>query len=434
MKFTKTISFKPFSSAHKDYIRKCRDCTFNFAEGAVRSGKTISNIIAFAFALETTPDKLHLATGVTLASARLNIGDCNGFGLEHLFRGRCRWGRYNGNECLYVKARAGNKVVIFTGGGKSDSYKKIRENSYGLWIATEVNKHYISKDDECFLNEAFNRQLAAKKRKVFWDFNPDYPTHPIYTEYVDKYLKRGISVNYKHFTLWDNNAIDETRRREIIAQYDTESVWYKRSILGLRVSAEGVIFKQFADNPKKWIVSESPKPIEFISIGGDYGGNLSKTAFVASGIFKNFEGVCILDAYRIEGHKGEVSPDIIENKFVEFVKRVSEKFDYPIRYAFMDSEGQYLTNGIIKACRGAGLTVAVSDSKKQQISERIACKARLLSEGRWFVLESCKQVIDCTASQLWDNKNPDRRLDDGSTDIDTADAEEYSWERFIKRF
>ena len=81
MKYTKTIQFKPFSAVHKDYIHKCRDHTFNFAEGAVRSGKTIANVLAFSFALETAPDKLHLASGVTLAAARLNIGDCNGFGL-----------------------------------------------------------------------------------------------------------------------------------------------------------------------------------------------------------------------------------------------------------------------------------------------------------------------------------------------------------------
>lgn len=430
---TSTIPFKPFSPAHREYISKCANSTFNFAEGAVRSGKTIANVLAFAFALEKTPDKLHLASGVTLFAARMNISDCNGFGLEHLFRGRCRWGRYNGNESLYVKTATGRKVVIFAGGGKSDSYKKIRGNSYGMWIATEVNKHYISADDDCFIHEAFNRQLAAENRKVFWDLNPDHPTHPIYTEYIDKYVDSDMPVNYRLFTLADNWAVSEKRRREIAAQYDPGSVWYRRSILGQRVAAEGLIFKRFADSPEAWICSSPPDDIEFISVGGDYGGNLSKTVFVAAGIRKNFKGVCILHSHKIEGEKGEISPDRVEREFVAFIREL-ERFSRPVRYAFMDGEGQYLTNGIIRAARNAGLSLLIGDSRKNKICDRIACKSRLIAEKRWSVLKGCREVIESTQTQVWDPKNPDRRLDNGTCDIDSADAEEYAWEAFMKKF
>ena len=34
------------------------------------------------------------------------------------------------------------RIVIFAGGAKEDSYKKIRGNSYGMWIATEINLHH----------------------------------------------------------------------------------------------------------------------------------------------------------------------------------------------------------------------------------------------------------------------------------------------------
>ena len=52
--------------------------------GAVRAGKTVDNVYAFAHELKTTPDKIHLATGSTSANAKLNIGDANGFGLEYI--------------------------------------------------------------------------------------------------------------------------------------------------------------------------------------------------------------------------------------------------------------------------------------------------------------------------------------------------------------
>ena len=85
IKKTKTIDWG-FGGKHKKYIRKCRDNTINVAEGAVRAGKTIDHVFAFAMELEHTPDKIHLATGSTGANAKLNIGEANGFGLEHIFR------------------------------------------------------------------------------------------------------------------------------------------------------------------------------------------------------------------------------------------------------------------------------------------------------------------------------------------------------------
>src|SRR5699024_3008975 len=174
-----------FRNKHKKYIRKCRDNTINISEGAVRTGKTIDNVFAFAMELDRTPDKLHLATGSTAANAKLNIGESNGFGLEHIFRGRCRWGKFKGNECLYVSSITGEKVVIFAGGAKADSFKKIRGNSYGMWIATEINLHHDNT-----IKEAFNRQLMAENRKIFWDLNPSKPSHWIYTDYIDKYRKK----------------------------------------------------------------------------------------------------------------------------------------------------------------------------------------------------------------------------------------------------
>ena len=54
--------------------------------------------------------------------------------------------------------------------------------------------------------------------------------------------------------------------------------------------------------------------------------------------------------------------------------------------------------------------------------------------GQIWVLDICKNVIGSLSEQIWDPKIPDRdeRLDDGTCDIDTADALEYSFSKFIK--
>jgi hypothetical protein len=217
------------------------------AEGAIRSGKTIDNCIIAAAYLETCEDRIHLATGSKLGNAKLNIGTCNGFGLEALFRGRCHWGKFKSNEALYINTQTGEKVVIFAGGAKADSYKGILGNSYGLWIATEINEHYDSDDSRTsFIKVAFGRQAAAVHPLVLWDLNPCAPGHSIYKNYIDKYktdYKGGYQ--YQHFTIDDNLSIDEARKEIIKSQYDEGSPWYRRDILGERCVAEGLIYPTY---------------------------------------------------------------------------------------------------------------------------------------------------------------------------------------------
>ena len=276
----KTIEFK-FSEKHKEYIRKCHECSYNVAEGAVRAGKTVDNIFAFAHELKTAPDRIHLATGSTVGNAKLNIGDCNGLGLEWIFRGQCHWGKYKDNEALFVKGpstRWQQKIIIFAGGGKEDSYKKIRGNSYGMWIATEINLHH-----DKTIKEAFNRQLAAKRLKVFWDLNPDNPRAAIYSEYIDRYQKQQEAgefpggYNYMHCTIYDNINITPERLHEIESRYDINSIWYLRDIKGMRVVATGLIYRRFADaistGSSTFGIQGKPTDLMEINLGIDFGGS-----------------------------------------------------------------------------------------------------------------------------------------------------------------
>ena len=181
-----TIPWGEFSQKHKTYIKQALRNRMCVAEGAIRSGKTIDHCIIAAAYLEETPDKYHLASGSTIGNAKLNIGVCNGFGLENLFRGRCRWGKYRDNEALFIQTRTGEKIVIFVGGSKADSYKRILGNSYGLWIATEINEHYDCADSRIsFVKVASGRQIAASRPFTLWDLNPCNPKAGIYENYID---------------------------------------------------------------------------------------------------------------------------------------------------------------------------------------------------------------------------------------------------------
>lgn len=279
-----TIDWKPFSQKHKNYIRNALDNKMNVAEGAIRSGKTIDNCIVAAMYLETCKDKIHLASGSTIGNAKLNIGVCNGFGLESLFRGRCKWGKYKDNEALYVYTQTGEKIVIFVGAAKSDSYKRILGNSYGLWIATEINEHYDNDDSRTsFIKVAFGRQVAAEKPLILWDLNPCNPSHRIYRDYIDNYKETYLGgYQYEHFTIADNLSISEARKKEIESQYVKGSIWYRRDIDGERCVAEGLIYPMYEQ-----AMSTVPdiEPSEYV-IAMDYG---TMNAFAAL-LFAKIDG------------------------------------------------------------------------------------------------------------------------------------------------
>lgn len=271
MILTQTIPWADFSSKHQRYIKSALENKICVAEGAIRSGKTIDHCIIAAAHLELCRDKIHLASGSTIGNAKLNIGVCNGFGLEALFRGRCKWGKYRDNEALFLYTQTGEKVVVFAGGGKADSYKRILGNSYGLWIATEINEHYDSDDSrESFIKVAFGRQAAALNPLVLWDLNPCNPNHSIYRDYIDHYQETGLAgYLYEHFTIDDNLSISDERREEIKAQYDPNSVWYKRDILGERVIADGLVYPMF--NEKDHVLGELPATEGDYYVSSDFG-------------------------------------------------------------------------------------------------------------------------------------------------------------------
>lgn len=268
MTMTSTIKWKPFSEKHKKYIQAALKNKMNVAEGAIRSGKTIDHCIVAAAYLETCPDRIHLASGFSVANAKLNIGVCNGYGLENLFRGRCHWGKFRDNEALYIQTQTGEKVIIFVGGGKADSYKRILGNSYGLWIATEINEHYDCEDSRTsFIKVAFGRQAAAEYPLILWDLNPCNPNHTIYENYIDKYVSGFAGgYQYQHFTIDDNLSISEDRKKEIKSQYDINSTWYVRDILGQRCIADGLVYQCFNDS---MIVNSGQGQHYYISV--DYG-------------------------------------------------------------------------------------------------------------------------------------------------------------------
>lgn len=449
MGYSNQIKLKPFSDRYVQYYIRCFSNQINCLEGAYRAGKSVINIYSFANYLEYCVDKVHLVSGASVATARLNVSDCNGLGLSHIFRGRCKIGKYEGNECLRIKSKTGEKIVVFVGGGQSDSYKKIQGLSFGSWLSVELANLYISNDEKCFIDMALSRLTQSNDLKVWWDLNPVYPSHNVYKKYLDRYENQQAEgnfyggYNFMRCSLFDNTALSDEQRMSFLSKYpDKNSMEYQRYIMGNRACAEGLIFSNFAKDKSPWIVDDLSKfcqsvQKQFISIGVDFGGNGSDTTFVATLFYNNYHGICIVASDKLIMAGGESDAKDFHNKFKEFILFVSSLGICPIRYAFGDCADPVMVSEMRNVVKELKLVnqIRVLDCQKHTIKKRIDTKKVLMSTMHWFVYKDAITVIESTETQVWDNRegHEDERLDNGSVDIDTADAEEYSWSGFLDK-
>ena len=430
----------PFSRKQIDYFNKVYTSWFNVAEGGKRGGKNVLQTLAFCEELEIHPDKLHLVAGVSTATAKLNILDCDGFGLYNYFAGRFRKGKYENRECVYIKTKTGEKVVLISGGGKSGDEKLIKGNTYGMAYVTEAN--------ECtkmFIQEVMDRTTSSKRRKVFHDLNPKTPTHWYYTDVLDYHTRKQqentkYGYNYGMFNIADNLSISDAQLKQIISTYDKNSIWYKRDIRGERCNAEGLVYRQFADNVDKYlieiknneiVIDGKPKALLKVIVGVDFGGNGSKHSFVCCGITANYEHLVVLENERINATDTDVV--YLSKKYVDFIKMCYDKYSKAIT-SNCDSAEQVLIVSLRNASIQNRLVNNVVNAKKIQIVDRIRALTLLIGSNKFKVANHCRYVINALSTAQWDEKHPDERLDDGTTDIDTMDALEYCFEKEIKNF
>ena len=167
----------------------------------------------------------------------------------------------------------------------------------------------------------------------------------------------------------------------------------------------------------------------------DFGGNGSKHAFVATAILPGWSGVVGLASQRIDPVAQDA--DFLADKLIEFCIAVFSRWG-EIQYIFCDSAEQTLINHIrsrLRRCRLSWLADRVENSAKIKITDRIRLTCILMGGGRFWLMPEASTLRDALATALYSGKHPgvDERLDDGSTDIDTLDAYEYTIERDFKR-
>lgn len=312
------------------------------------------------------------------------------------------------------------------------------ENAYCLG-AEKVSQ--VAKVQGSSIKYAYGDEVAKWNREVFEMLksrldkpyscfdgacNPENPTH-----WLKEFIDSDIDIYVQKYTIFDNPFLPKEYVDNLCKEYEG-TVYYDRLIEGLWKRAEGAIYRIFADNPDKFIRPVNRRDIKEIRIGIDFGGNGSGHSFVATAIL--WSG--IVQPIMSRKHMKKDFPQGIDaNKlselFLQFVADVIEKYGRP-QYAFWDNAETVLGQSIENACQEAFPYLLVLPAIKKKINDRINYTVRLMGAGRFFITPDCQTLKKALQDAVYNSKVlQEERLDDGSTDIDTLDAYEYTIERDI---
>lgn len=393
-----------FTKKYFNFIKKARTSTYNVAEGAWRSGKTVGILTAHIDYLENLPiSGVHIIGAESISTAKIILmNNANSVSYSSYFAEKAKQQQYEGKDALYITNKKGKQqILIFVGTSKSNSYASIRGLTALSVVITEANLAHPT-----FLSEAIGRTLATKSefRKFFFDLNPKSANDWFYKEYLEEWQKLAnlgdLDLNYEHFVFMDNPGIDEEEKAKILKQYDPESIVFKAYILGMRISQSDNIF-HLRDYNKG---SNFPNPSQYV-IGVDPGISTSSTVFVCFGVHEG--KFYVYDLYHHKNGRGIEQEDVKEytdyaRDLAEFTLIQSERFGAMPKHVLIDNDISFyrISSGVF---RSMGLNPSlITYATKDKIKDRIRIMSSLLYRGLLIIEESLELMLNAIQDAVYD--------------------------------
>lgn len=230
------FKFKPFSKKQQKILTWWRpnspvaDKDGVIADGAIRSGKTISMSLSFImWAMESFEYQNFAMCGKTVGSFRRNVW----FWLKLMLISRGY--RYTDHKTdNYIEIRKNGKINYFyIFGGRDESSQDLIQ---GITLAG-VFFDEVALMPESFVNQATGR-CSVEGSKFWFNCNPDGPMHWFNINWLLKAKEKNLL--HLHFTMDDNLSLSEKIKERYRSMY--VGVFYNRYILGLWAVASGAIF------------------------------------------------------------------------------------------------------------------------------------------------------------------------------------------------
>lgn len=425
MKKRPIFNFKPFSKKQRMVMNwwmsesPVKDYDGIIADGAIRSGKTVSMSLSFVFwAMETFSGQNFAMCGKTIGSFRRNVL----FWLKLMLRSRGYRVIDHRADNLVEISRKGITNYFYVFGGKDERSQDLIQ---GITLAGLFCDE-VALMPESFVNQATGRCSVAGS-KFWFNCNPDGPYHWFKVNWIDKSIgflgkkktarlkeqaaKAGTEPElkkllYVHFTMDDNLSLTE----EIKARYRSmyTGVFFKRYIMGLWAMAEGIIYDMF--NTDKHVVdTEALAKKYYLRTGRDFWtneqyvscdyGTQNPTAFLLWNKAADGKWYCRKEYYYSGRDKGRQKTD------AEFSADLTAWLkDEKIRAVVLDPAAASFKAQLEKD----GYKVKKA---KNDVLDGIRFVATLLNQGSIFIDKSCENLIKEFASYIWDAKAGERGED-----------------------
>ena len=426
------FKFQPFSKKQRMVLNwwcdtsPVKDHDGIIADGAIRSGKTVSMSLSFVFwAMSSFNGQNFAMCGKTIGSFRRNVL----FWLKLMLKSRGYQVTDHRADNLVIVSRWDVENYFYIFGGKDERSQDLIQ---GITLAG-VFFDEVALMPESFVNQATGR-CSVDGSKFWFNCNPDGPYHWFKVNWIDKatgYLgkkrteeikKKAQAENrdhglkkllYLHFTMDDNLSLSEKIKARYRGMYT--GVFYKRYIQGLWCMAAGVIYDMFdPDRHVRTILSFFGQSIDggrYVSC--DY-GTQNATVFLLWNKGIDRKWYCIREYYYSGRDKGKQKTDA---EYADDLEKWLE--GTKIRAVIVDPSAA----SFIAELRKRGFKVLKA---KNEVLDGIRLVGTLLNQGKIVFAESCPNTIKEFGSYIWDAKAAEHGEDKPVKEHDHAmDAVRY---------
>ena len=401
--------FQPFSQKQRKVLNwwcegsQVREYDGIIADGAIRSGKTVSMSLSFVlWAMSSFSGQNFAMCGKTIGSFRRNVL----FWLKLMMKSRGYTVADHRADNLVVISRGDMENYFYIFGGKDERSQDLIQ---GITLAG-VFFDEVALMPESFVNQATGR-CSVDGSKFWFNCNPDGPYHWFKQNWIDRRKEKHLI--YLHFTMDDNLSLSEAVKQRYRGMYS--GVFYKRYIQGLWCMAEGIIYDMFSEDRHVRKLKDFAGQLighnRYVSC--DY-GTQNATVFLLWE--KGLDGVwyCTREYYYSGRDTGKQKTD---SQYVDDLEKWLN--GTRIRGIIVDPAAA----SFIAELRKRGYKVVKA---KNDVEDGIRLVSTLLNLGKIVFEEGCVNTRKEFASYIWDEKAAEQGVDKPVKKFDhTIDAIRY---------
>lgn len=390
-KIKQLFQFKPFSKKQRKVLNWwCDDSPVKdrdgiIADGAIRSGKTVSMSLSFVIWAMTKFDGQNFGMcGKTIGSFRRNVL----FWLKLMLKSRGYRVVEHRADNLFIVSRNGVDNYFYIFGGKDERSQDLIQ---GITLAGCFFDE-VALMPESFVNQATGR-CSVEGSKFWFNCNPDGPYHWFKVNWIDKLHEKNLL--YLHFTMDDNLSLSERIKERYRSMYT--GVFFKRYILGLWVVAEGIVYDMF--DAAKHVISELKDLItDTYYVSCDY-GTQNATVFLLWCKDKTGKWIAIREYYYSGRDESEQKTDS------EYADDLEKWLDgIKSRKIIIDPAAA----SFIAELRKRGYIIKKA---RNDVLDGIRFVGSLLNQEKIAIHECCTNTIKEFSSYIWDAKACERGED-----------------------